>query len=91
MKTPEEIKKALECCAGKMPCKECPYYTECAGYKSGKSKNRDALAYIRDLEAAHRTEYCENADYDCVELGKARKRIAELEAQVETLKAQMED
>ena len=34
------------------------------------------------LEAAHRTEYCEEADYDCKALGKARKRIAELEAQV---------
>lgn len=39
----------------------------------------DALAYIRELEITHRTEYCDEADYDCIALGNARKRIAELE------------
>lgn len=78
MKTPDEIKLGLECCAGGAPCEKCPYYNnndaQCAA-----EKNKDAIAYINDLEAAHRTEYCESADYDCVELGRARKRIAELE------------
>lgn len=36
---------------------------------------------VKQLETAHRTEYCEEADYDCKALGEARKRIAELEAQ----------
>lgn len=48
-RTPDEIKKGLSCCAGDAPCKECPYYNgnNCG---CGNEKNRDALAYIRQLE-----------------------------------------
>ena len=49
MKTPEEIKKALECCAADYaPYGECPYRLEvemCIGMIA-----RDALFYIRQLE-----------------------------------------
>lgn len=33
----------------------------------------------KDAEIQHRTEYCEDAQYDCVALGKARKELAEVE------------
>lgn len=48
MKTPEEIKKALEHCSADKPCGECPYRPEvdsCIGMIA-----RDALSYIRQLE-----------------------------------------
>lgn len=47
MKTPEEIKKGLECCSKTDKCPECPYYGE--DWCSTK-KNVDALAYIQRLE-----------------------------------------
>lgn len=48
MKTPEEIKKALECCAADEPCGECPYRQEvdmCIGMIA-----RDTRVYIQQLE-----------------------------------------
>ena len=55
MKTPEEIKKGLECClnAGELDfvCGECPYDeagSECDGLY------RDALAYIQQLEEKYK-------------------------------------
>lgn len=48
MKTHEEIKKALECCAADELCEECPYHPEvdsCLGMIT-----RDALDYVRQLE-----------------------------------------
>lgn len=48
-KTPEEIKKALECCSKSDGCpQECPYYDvpSCGG-----TLKLGALAYIRQLEA----------------------------------------
>lgn len=50
MKTPEEIKKALECCGADKPCRacrECPYRPE---IDSCSRMARDALSYIRQLE-----------------------------------------
>ena len=48
MKTPEEIKKGLECCITDN-CKECPYYPlyEVFGCKLARAK--DALALIQQL------------------------------------------
>ena len=49
MRTPEEIKKGLECCGSSDECKECPYrciIDWCMGALA-----EDALAYIRQLEA----------------------------------------
>lgn len=77
MKTPDEIKKAIAYCA-EGECGYCKYHNN--WQTCTEELLNDALAYIQQLEAAHRTEYCEDADYDCIELGKARKRIAELEA-----------
>ncbi len=49
MKTPDEIKKGLECCPIKEPCSwQCPYY-RIEG--CGVSLLTDALAYIQQLES----------------------------------------
>lgn len=47
MKTPDEIKKALECCfQNSEQCADCPYYpTSC-----DRELVRDAREYIRQLE-----------------------------------------
>ena len=54
MKTPDEIKKGLECCVNcdscDTPCDECPYGNEDDGCKN---MTADALAYIQQLEAAN--------------------------------------
>ena len=55
MKTPEEIKKGLECCTtgNYLSCRKCPY--EQGG--CGEDENlKDALAYIQQLER-ERDEY----------------------------------
>ena len=51
MKTPEEIKMGLECCAEVYgACVHCPYINEaCCSYKS----KRDAFNYIEQLEKAN--------------------------------------
>lgn len=46
MKTPEEIKKSLECCAQFLECRHCPYN----GEKCTVESSNDALAYILQLE-----------------------------------------
>lgn len=46
MKTPEEIKKGLECCMYEGECKRCPYQ----GEKCTITASGDALAYIQQLE-----------------------------------------
>ena len=48
MKTPDEIKKALECCFyDSAQCGECPYYP----VSCDRELVRDAREYIRQLEA----------------------------------------
>lgn len=48
MKTPEEIKKGLECCLKVGACNdECPYYNDGCG---DDQEVKDALAYIQQLE-----------------------------------------
>ena len=55
MKTPDEIKKGLECCANEESCKGCPYdyvfYDDGSVESRCHNKNRDALALIQQLEA----------------------------------------
>lgn len=59
MKTPDEIKKALECCYGHAErrfCEECPLGAKVEGYSEVictdfDSTGEGALAYIRQLEA----------------------------------------
>jgi hypothetical protein len=49
MKTPDEIKKGLECCTNhKKTCVECPYYNGMVGCKQ---LDEDVLAYIHQLES----------------------------------------
>lgn len=51
MKTPEEIKKGLACCNTDTDCDgECPYYRQCEGAIEVDALERDALAYIEQLE-----------------------------------------
>ena len=52
MKTPEAIKKGLECCAraSEEACKHCPYCNDCDIFEAC-NLYRDALAYINQLEA----------------------------------------
>ena len=53
MKTPDEIKKGLECCAmSSYRCEDdCPYREQCRNEQGGKAMNEDALALIQQLEA----------------------------------------
>lgn len=55
MKTPDEIKKALECCFNAAQCGDCPYYP----VSCDRELVRDAREYIRQLEKENeRLEYC---------------------------------
>lgn len=47
MKTPDEIKKAFECCMQMHGCKECSY----SGERCTVELSKDTLAYIQELEA----------------------------------------
>ncbi len=86
MKTPDEIKKALECCFNASQCRDCPYYpTTC-----DRELVRDAREYIRQLEAERDAlheglkvelgcyackNYVDDPDYDsneCMDCGKNR-------------------
>lgn len=51
MKTPDEIKKGLECCSEISVCSECPYYNKLNfGGECVEIKSTDTLAYIQQLE-----------------------------------------
>ena len=67
MKSPDDIKKGLECCTIPL-CDECPYANE----PSCVVKNADALALIQQLQA-------ENAD-QAVRIQQLEKRVIHLEA-----------
>lgn len=69
MKTPDEIKKGIECCNSTHydACPDCPYKGECdAVFSCIRRKSEDTTAYIQQLEAKD---------------AKQRQRIEELEAQ----------
>ena len=51
VKTPEEIKKGLECCAAEWAeCEECTYCDGCVMRGGNENLDADALAYIKELE-----------------------------------------
>lgn len=51
MKSPDEIKKGLECCRDKMPCMQCEYYDQRDHkYTCETALLADALALIQQLE-----------------------------------------
>lgn len=51
-KTPDEIKKGLECCANAaFVCKSCPYYENCALMGGTEDPAKDGLVYIQRLES----------------------------------------
>lgn len=52
MRTPEEIKKGLECCIknSEEACYNCPYMIDCETFDNAGNHSRDALAYITQLE-----------------------------------------
>ena len=76
MKTPDEIKKGLECCVlDDYPCgKGCPYKKQCLTQHRYEEIDYDALAYIKQLEA-HNAELIE----------KVEKLKTERDAAVETI------
>ena len=53
MKTPDEIKKGLDCCIqnSEEACYLCPYMIDCETFDNAGNHSRDALAYINQLEA----------------------------------------
>ena len=53
MKTPDEIKKGLECCANDAMCSEkCPYFNSLSnGVDCASKMKADALTYTKQLEA----------------------------------------
>ena len=51
MKSPEDIKKGLECCNTFNDCQECPYDKADGSWACTVERNADALAYIQQLEA----------------------------------------
>ena len=53
MKTPDDIKKGLACCAESIyQCADdCPYREGCRSGVGWMAMNKDALAYIKQLEA----------------------------------------
>lgn len=50
-KTPDEIKKGLECCNNIYSCPDCPYDNGDESWGCTVEKNADALALIQQLEA----------------------------------------
>lgn len=50
MKSPTEIKKALECCTARYQCSECPYKESDTGWGCMVKRNKDVLEYVRQLE-----------------------------------------
>ena len=75
MKTPDEIKKALECCFyDSAQCGECPYYP----VSCDRELVRDAREYIRQLEADNE-KYQQAAD-ECCYKSRCNQEINQLEA-----------
>ena len=64
MKTPEEIKKGLECCARETPypCNGCPY-ERTADESWACEKDKDTLAYIKQLECKAKPITCGECEY----------------------------
>lgn len=66
MKTPEEIKKALECCSRQWesnPCDGCPY-DECGCGRAGKENfPLDVLTYVKALEAERNAAQADLEEY----------------------------
>ena len=78
MKTPDEIKKGLECCSGVGNCfGECPYYIGNTNIECIRNKNADALAYIQQLEAEN--EAYKHAARKCCYESRCNAQIKELE------------
>lgn len=85
MKTPDEIKKGLECCASvSAPCEICPFRTG-TGAKCIRHMSECALAYIQQLEARIDTLTAKAVLFeDAVAAGERMKR--ERDAAVKQLK-----
>lgn len=62
-RTPEEVKKGLECCLEEHACVRCPYDDCDEGWHCVVERDEDALAYIKQLEdgAANMAKIIESA------------------------------
>ena len=83
MKSPDEIKKGLECCAASYAdChKECPYKLDCDGSQILK----DALALIQQLQAEN-AEQAENIKWMEAERDDLKRTIRQLEEERDAMK-----
>ena len=99
MKTPEEIKKGLECCQTIVRCSICPYHdigdivAECTAQLSG-----DALDYIQRLESTVsqvRKALCgkENATLDKIlqAVGQLKSRLSQVERERNAMVSTLSD
>lgn len=70
MKTPDEIKKALECCefmgTSDNRCRECPCEIECYATRPTVSLKKYALEYINELESELEQEQQANAGFEII-------------------------
>ena len=84
-KTPDEIKKGMECCITDN-CKECPYYPlyEVFGCKLARAK--DSLALIRQLEK-DKADLLEERELNDFLRDKVKQLEAERDAAVDGLKS----
>lgn len=82
MKTPDEIKKGLECCSiDDYHCGEgCPYKDSCITEDRYKALEADALALIQQLEVKN-AELSENIMWMEVERDDLKRHIRQLEAE----------
>lgn len=78
-KTPDEIKKGLECCAAEWAeCEECTYCDGCVMRGGNENLDADALAYITQIENA--VEFYSNTTQVLdAKIAKLESRLAQVE------------
>lgn len=73
-RTPDDVKKGLHYCMSGIDCpSDCPYHTDCIVHNDAYIVEREALAYIQQLEAT---------------VSKTEKVIAELSGKIGQLQAE---
>lgn len=87
MKSHDEIKKGLECCAmSSYRCEDdCPYREQCRYEQGGKAMNEDALALIQQLEAEN-SRYHQETTEMYAEMCMLREKVHRLEAERDAMK-----
>lgn len=89
MKTPEEIKKGLECCANDpYGCNEkCPYFNSLSnGVDCAAKMHADALVYIQQLEANYQQVSKALCGKENATLDEVLQAVAQVNAELEAVK-----